>query len=232
MTVLVPPIIRIKKNDTHRLIPFKYSADGKSVLADIANNDEHFYDITDLDNATNDRLLAENDFHEGISAKELVYTGKYYKIVNAAFTHPAPQGNRFSSPVRNAWYAGFTLKASQREIIFHKTVEYEEINFYDDEPVTYDDYMADFNAEFHDIRDTKDFANCLNPNSYVASQNFADILLESGANGVIYPSVRHRSGTCLVCFRPNLIQNVRKHARYKFKWSGSLSPSVEIEKIY
>lgn len=228
----IPSITKIRKNDTHRLIPSKYGECGESVLEEIAEDDEHFYHITDLDSATNDRLLAENDLHEGISAKELVYTGKYYKIINAAFTHTVPNGNRFSGSKRNAWYAGFTLKTSQKEIIFHKTIEYAEINFYDDEPVTYDDYMADFNAEFHDIRDYKEFIDCLNEDSYVVSQNLTSLLLENGSNGLIYPSVRHRSGTCFACFRPNLIQNVRKHARYKYQWAGSPVPTVEVEKIY
>ena len=35
-------------------------------------------------------------------------------------------------------------------------------------------------------------------------------LLNQGSAGVIYPSVRHRGGTCLACFRPALVVNVRR----------------------
>jgi hypothetical protein len=28
-------------------------------------------------------------------------------------------------------------------------------------------------------------------------------------SGLLYPSVRHRGGTCLACFRPALVVNVR-----------------------
>ena len=37
-------------------------------------------------------------------------------------------------------------------------------------------------------------------------------LLEDGSAGVVYPSVRHKGGTCLVSFRPALVSNVRKDA--------------------
>jgi hypothetical protein len=49
----------VRRNDTRRLIPSKYSEGGDSVLAGIANDDGHLRDIFDLDNATNDRLLVE-----------------------------------------------------------------------------------------------------------------------------------------------------------------------------
>ncbi|MGH7575361.1 MAG: hypothetical protein ACREM1_09595, partial [Longimicrobiales bacterium] len=57
----LPDVRLIRQQDTHRLIPSKYSQDGDSVLTQIAENGEHLGDIFDLDNATNDRPLAENN---------------------------------------------------------------------------------------------------------------------------------------------------------------------------
>jgi hypothetical protein len=37
-------------------------------------------------------------------------------------------------------------------------------------------------------------------------------LLKSGSAGVAYPSVRRPGGTCLACFRPQLVMNVRQAA--------------------
>ena len=34
-------------------------------------------------------------------------------------------------------------------------------------------------------------------------------LLAAGSAGIVYPSVRRANGTCLVCFRPALVTNVR-----------------------
>jgi RES domain len=223
----LPPISLVRRNDTHRLIPSKYTKDGTSVLARIADNDAHLADIFDLDNATNDRLLAENELFPGIGVHELVFGLPYYRIVNAAFTHPHPLGSRFNGPDRGVWYAAFELKTAQAEVAFHKTLELAEIGRFVDD-VTFDDYPADFSAEFHDIRNASAFRECLDPNSYVKSQALAERLLEAGSLGIVYPSVRRSGGTCIGCFRPALVMNVRKGATYRFRWNGETTPIVSV----
>jgi hypothetical protein len=223
--VTLPATRLIRRNDTHRLIPSKYSEGGDSVLTRIAENDAHLRDIFDLDNATNDRLLAENDLVPGIGIHELVFGVPYFRIVNAAFCHPHPLGSRFNGPDRGAWYAAFALETAQAEIACHKSIELAEVDWFD-EDVTYDDYVADFSAAFHDIRNDERFADCLAPESYVASQALAAQLLEAGSLGAIYPSVRRRRGVCLACFRPALVMNVRKGRTYRFTWSGKSEPKV------
>lgn len=223
----LPAVRLIRQNDTHRLIPSKYSEGGESVLVEIAEDDEHLKDIFDLDNATNDRLLAENDLLPGIGIHELVFGVPYYRIVNAAFCHAHPLGSRFNGPDRGVWYAAFELETAQAEIAFHKWIELAEVGWTEEE-LTYDDYLADFSAEFHDIRRDKRFADCLAPESYVASQGLAQQLLEAGSLGIVYPSVRRRKGTCLACFRPTLVMNVRKASTYVFRWDGKPQPSISI----
>ena len=80
------------------------------MLARIADDDAHLADIFDLDHATNDRLLAENERRPGIGVRELLFGVPYYRIVNAAFTHAHPFGSRFNGPERGAWYAAFELR--------------------------------------------------------------------------------------------------------------------------
>lgn len=224
--MILPRTGLLRRNDTHRLIPSQYIATGDSVLTRIADSDAHLKDIFDLDNATNDRLLAENDLLPGIGIQELVFGVPCFRIVNAAFCHPHPLGSRFNGPDRGAWYAGFELETAQAEIAFHKSVELAEVEW-PDEDVTYDDYLADFSAAFHDIRDDAQFADCLAPDSYVASQGLTLHLLEVGSLGIIYPSVRHKIGTCLACFRPALVMNVRKDATYRFIWKkGAAEPEI------
>lgn len=221
----LPRVRLIRQYDTHRLIPSKYSEGGQSVLAEIAEDDAHLQDIFELDNATNDRLLAENGLLPGIGIHELVFGVPYYRIVNAAFCHAHPLGSRFNSPERGAWYAGFELETAQAEIAFHKWIELAEVGWTEEE-LTYDDYLADFSAEFHDIRRDKQFTDCLARDSYVASQALAQELLEAGALGLVYPSVRRRRGACLACFRPTLVMNVRKDATYVFRWEGAPQPTI------
>ena len=226
-----PEVSRIRQLDTHRLIPSKYSENGDSVLVRIADDDGHLHSIFDLDHATNDRLLAKNDLLPGIGVDELVFNVPSYRIINAAFTHAHPLGSRFNGPDRGAWYAGFELETSQAEVAWRKSLELAEIDL-QNESVTYDDFLADFGGAYHDIREADDFRNCLTPNSYVASQELAERLLEGGSSGVIYTSVRHPGGVCLACFRPALVGNVRKSARYRFTWSGKAEPEIELEEAY
>lgn len=221
----LPRVRLIRQYDTHRLIPSKYREGGESVLAEIAEDDEHLRDIFDLDNATNDRLLAENDRLPGIGIHELVFGVPYFRIVNAAFCHPHPLGSRFNGPERGAWYAAFEPETAQAEIAFHKWIELAEVGW-TEEALTYDDYLADFSAEFHDIRRENSFADCLAADSYVASQALAQELLEAGALGIAYTSVRRRKGTCLACFQPALVMNVRKAATYEFRWNGEPRPLI------
>ena len=221
----LPPVHLVRKNDTHRLISSKYSSRLESVLVRIADNDEHLQHLFTLDSATNDRLLAEGGRLPGIGSHELVFGIPNYRIVNAAFTHAHPLGARFSGPDRGAWYAAFTLKTAHEEIVFHKTIEYAEIGRYRDS-ITYDDYLADFSASFHDIRNATTFENALSRTSYKASQKLAQRLMDAGSLGIVYPSVRHAGGTCLACFRPSLVGNVRKDKRYRFTWNGTPIPKI------
>jgi hypothetical protein len=196
------------------------------VLTRIADSERHLADIFDLDNRTNDRLLAEHQLLPGIGAHELVFGFPFSSIVNAAFTHADPLGSRFNGPDRGAWYAAFELRTSQAEVAFHKTVQLAEVGRFKDE-VTYDDYLADFNAEFHDLREAPRFASCLAPDSYVDSQMLAERLLAEGSLGVVYPSVRRPQGTCVACFQPALVTNVRRGSTVRFSWNGGPAPKIE-----
>jgi len=225
--VKTPPLTAIRQLDTHHLVASKYSEPDVSVLARIANDDTHLTDIFDLDHANNDRLLAENNLLPGIGIDELVFGVPYYRMINAAFCHASPTGARFNGPDRGAWYAGFALKTSQAEVAFHKSVELAEVNWWQ-QSLTYDDYLADFGGEFHDIRGQDDFKDCIMPDSYVASQGLAENLLTKGAAGVLYPSAR-TTGDCIACFRPAMVGNVRKDATYRFTWDGTQNPVIKTE---
>ena len=222
-----PATTLVRQFDTHRLIPSRYTDDDASVLASVADDARHLRDIFDLDNAGNDRLLAENSLLPGIGVEELVFGVPYYRIVNAAFCHAHPLGSRFNGPERGAWYAAFEIETAETEVAFRKSVELAEVGWFD-ETVIYDDYLADFSAEFHDLRGDSRFAESLAPGSYVASQELAHrLLIRAGSLGVIYPSVRRKGGTCLGCFRPALVMNVRKSTSYRFSWKGTPTPEIE-----
>ncbi|MDQ2987780.1 MAG: RES family NAD+ phosphorylase [Pseudomonadota bacterium] len=221
-----PKLTALRQFDTCRLIPSRFAEVEDSVLAPLADNDDILRDLFDLDNATNDRLRGEYGGLPGIGVDELVFGVPNFRIINAAYTYPRPEGSRFNDGDRGAWYCAFEPETALAEITFHKTVEYQEIGRFDDS-VTYQTLLADFTSTFHDLRAARGFAKVLAPDSYIASQQLAAQLLEAGSMGVIFPSVRRAGGTNLACFRPALVGNVRKGAAYRLTWAGSTTPVVE-----
>jgi hypothetical protein len=263
----LPPVSYVRRLNTTRLLPARYS---ESVLTRIGASDEDLQLIFALDNATNDRLLAEQNLKLGVSARELVYDVPHARIINAAFTHPHPQGGRFSLSSRGAWYASFELATSKAEVLFHRRLQFEEIAWQEPEELDYDQYLADFTGSFHDLRPeafapprpeangaalpesegpltiearaetgsaseegmlplvpltAAEFADCLDPQSYISSQRLTIQLLKAGSLGVLYPSARLRGGHCVACFRPGMVSNVRKRDLFRLTWYPDKAPT-------
>lgn len=228
---MLPPTTQVHQDDTHRLIPTKYLPKDASVLSRLAKTPRDLDDLAELEGATNDRLLGEANRLPGISVHELVFGIPNYHIINAAFTHATPSGGRFNGPDRSAWYAGYSLETSQREVAFHFARELREIpSWKEPETRSYRDYLADFRAEFHDLRKDPAHADALDPDSYDASQQLARTLLNRGSAGIVFPSVRHRGGTCIACFRPALVTNVREGALVKIGYRDPWQePTISVE---
>ena len=155
--------------------------------------------LIELDGATNDRLLGEEGLLPGIGVHELVFGVGYAHIVNAAFTHAAPDGGRFNSNQRGAWYAGIERETSIAEVGYHKLRQLEEIDWPHEEISTCDDYLADFATGLHDIRGRRpEYKRFLKPEPlpecYREPQQLASDLLAHQSNGIIYPSVRRKAG--------------------------------------
>jgi RES domain-containing protein len=221
---VTPKVTTIRQDDTHRLIPFRYP--DSSALARLAENEAELDELLELDSSTDDRVLGEAGVLPGISVHELLFGVSYAHIVNAAFTHAHPGGSRFNGPGRGAWYAGFELETAQEEIAFHKSQELIEIKWREPETFKFDDYLADFRADFHDIRGDANYADCLDPRSYVKSQGLAGELVAGGSAGIVYPSVRRQKGTCIACFRPALVNNVRKGQALTLTFKDAQSPPI------
>jgi len=221
---VLPHVSRLLQDDTHRLIPSAY--DKETVLNRLTADSDVLTALFELEGATNERLLGEAGLLPGITVRELVFGLSYSHIVNAAFTHAKPFGSRFNGPERGAWYAGFSLETAGIEVAFHKSEELREINWQEKEAFVYADFLVDFRGQFHDIRGDSRFAKCLDPDSYATSQKLAGELLDKGSPGVVYPSVRHSGGTCIACFRPALVNNVRKGGQVSMELENALATPV------
>jgi RES domain-containing protein len=218
---MIPEVAALRLTNTHRLIPTKYSERG-TVFSRLSDDETILDALMELDGATNDRLLGEEGLLPGIGVHELLYGVRYAHIVNAAFTHASPMGGRFNNSERGAWYCGTERETSIAEVAFHKLKQLEEVDWSEEEVSAFDDYLADFTTELHDLRRSRaGYGRYLKagpiPECYLTPQQLAATLLARQSNGIIYPSVRRSEGTCVVCFRPTLVYNVRLGDRLELR---------------
>jgi hypothetical protein len=219
---LTPPLARVVERDTHRLIPSRFPPVG---ILDTIAAPQDLEAIIELEGWTNDRISTELGVILTVPQEEWVTGRPHASVIMAAFCHPHPQGSRFNDASRGAWYAGLSLDTALEESIFHRTKELAEIGV-TDARVEMREYLADFNADFHDVRAGPEFAAVYDPDSYAAGQALARELLAQGANGVIYRSVRDADGQCIACFRPRLVLNARPAAHFELRWAGGPVPTV------
>ena len=233
---MLPKTTPVSEDNTHRLIPNRFYEEGESVLSRLGLPPAQMRHLFQLDDATNQRLAGEANLLPGITVHELVFAVPHYHIINAAFTHARPGGSRFSGSDRGAWYAGSSRKTAQAEVAFHYGEGLREVNWQEEETVDYREYLADFRAEFHDLRGEDPRSESvhkkyLQPDSYRASQQLARRLLDRGSAGVVYPSVRHAGGTCIACFRPALVGNVREGVLVTFTFPDAFhAPKVKVSR--
>lgn len=224
---LIPLVQSLHLPGMHRLIPSRYSHTG-TVLEDVTENDVDLAHAAELDAASNERVLGELQGLSGISQFELVYGIPNAHIIRAAFLHPGIDGARFNDATRGAWYAAEEVETCLAEVSYHRFRRLREI-IDPDEPdqmpsadtSSYDDWQADFHADFHVLEPEAEFAECLAPEPvpqcYRTAQVLARKLLEQGSNGIVYPSVRRPNAKCLACFRPPLVYQPRRAKRYELR---------------
>jgi RES domain-containing protein len=224
---LTPPLRAFSRKGMHRLIPSRFSETG-TVLEDVTSSEAMLADAARLDAATNERIHGEVHGLSGISQFELVYGIPHSSIIRAAFLHPGPFGSRFNDTTRGAWYAARRVETSIAEVAYHKAKRLGEMIVPDaphgrpeGDTSSYDDWQADFQADFHALEPAETYADCLRPEPvpqcYLPSQQLARQLLAAQSNGVLYPSVRHKGGLCLACFRPALVYQPHRAERYELR---------------
>lgn len=218
----MPPLRQVAARDTCRLIPSRFPPTG---ILDTIAAPEDLDAVIALEGWTNDRLSGELGLIKAIAPDEWAVGAPYATVVMAAYCHPHPNGGRFNTGARGAWYAALDLDTAIRETVFHRTNELAEIGVFEAR-VEMRLYLADFDALFHDVRARPDHDDVHDPTSYAAGQALGARLLSAGANGVLYRSVRHTGGECLACFRPRLVLNVRPAAHYEYRWEGRPEPVV------
>ena len=227
------PVREVVEPATVRLVTAGYV--DKPAMALLADDPSERAVLEEIEGLTSSLSPYSWTVPTGIQPGELLTEADGYgwDYVNAAFCHTRPTGNRFNGPERGAWYAAYGDNATdtaKAEVAWHLTRELRATGIYEN-VTTYREILAGFMSRFHDLGErTDDAVFSEEPvEAYPAGQALAREILESGGNGVLYPSARYEGGRCLAAFRPNLVQNVREGVTWVFRWAGSAE--VEISRL-
>ena len=141
----------------------------------------------------------------------------------APFTHVSPERpSRFSDGSFGVLYAGESFEvALLLETLFHHgrfmartrepagwTSQFREI-------------LLDVSGDLVDLRiDADSHGAYLDPDDYGAGQTLGLRLRETGAEGIVYPSVRYRGGDCVGLFHPDLAANAVQGRHLDYHWNG------------
>ena len=225
--------VALAERDTVRLITTGRLRDAAlrplgPVLGPLAADQQALADLASLEGATRGRLMAERFGLPDLSPDELAFGRSGDTLINAAFTYTRPGGNRFNDENRGAWYCAFEADTSLSEVAYHLTHELAAVGRFEN-ATDYAELLADFIGPFHDLREAPSAMDCLDPDpatGYPAGQALARRLRAEGGNGIVYPSIRRRGGTCLAAFRPDLVQNLRRRGVWRIEWRGSPTPTM------
>lgn len=224
------PVCDFVEANTTRLISTAYI--GEPALAPLADDEDELAILEELEGLSSSRRGLPDFIPDGVHPDELVneHHGYGWTYVNAAFCYSRETGNRFSGAERGAWYATWQedqVETAQAEVAWHLSRELEATGIFENK-TAYRELNASFATSFHDVRAFTDkaFMNTDPTIGYPAGQSLALELLARGSNGLLFSSVRRAGGSCLVAFRPHLVQNIRQGDTWVFKWSGTLEPEI------
>lgn len=152
-------------------------------------------------------------------------------FVNAAFAYWRPrERNRFNDAGFGAWYATLATETAVAEVTYHISRELDRVRDWNT-VVEWSEMWASFAGAYVDLRSAEPRPQCLDTDAevgYPAGNTLARETRDAGYNGIVYPSVRHTSGTCIVALWPHAVQSVTQGTIVRATWGGSRTPLIEI----
>jgi len=168
---------------------------------------------------TNARLRAQTGDLTIVPREDFVL-GAGSSPVMAAFTHYG-QPSRFTDGSFGVYYAAKVQDTAIAEVRFHRTRFLQ----YTREPpkqLTLRCYIGTIQKPVFDIRADATYEQYLNPDieSYPRPQEFSAKLRDTGAWGLLYPSVRDAGGECVAFYRPPAVGIPTQGKHIIFYWNG------------
>lgn len=139
----------------------------------------------------------------------------------APFTHVSPdRPSRFSDGRTGVLYVGDRFEVALFETIHHHQRFMARTGEAAGWTSQFRELLFDVSARLHDIRGLAGMAAVLDPDDYAAAQALATDLRRTGAEGIVYPSVRYPAGACAALFHPDLAAAPRQGRHLDYHWDG------------
>jgi hypothetical protein len=136
-------------------------------------------------------------------------------FIVAPFTHPNPEGSRFSDGTYGVLYGGLDFDTTNAEV---KAARESFLRHTSQKPQRLDmrAIVMDLDGALHDLRGRagarlKDFGEC---------QKIARELRADGSYGLVFDSVAKPGGECVCVFRPSALSNCRQERHFAYVWDG------------
>ena len=182
----------------------------------------------DLVGWTNDQLAA--DRINRLPQSDWLYGVPNASIVMAAFLHVTPGGMRFNGPDLGAWYAAGDMRTAAAEVGHHlrrETIARSVTAM----SRTYRAYIATLLGDYLDIRGQQtEHPDVYASERYDASQKLGEEVRASGGAGILYDSLRRRTGFNVVALKPRNITDVVQTDHFEIAVSAT-SRSIEVRKL-
>ena len=216
------PVIRLRWTPCWRIIPSRFPP---IQLFERVTEPADLEAILELESLTNPRLRDEVGDIRLVPPEDRV-AGPGASIVMAAFTHPNPDGSRFSDGSYGLFYAANDLHTAIAESKHHR----ERFMRATAQPRMELDmrvHVVDLDGDVHDLRGRKpDFPLVYHNDNYAGGQNLAQTLRKDRSNGIAYDSLRRDGGQCVAVFRPPLLSNGRQERHLCYLWDGQRIATV------
>jgi len=221
------PIIRDAFPRTVRLVTTARLRE--SVLKALVDSERELAELAEIEAATSARLIAEDRGLDAVAMRDLIHGVPGASFINASFAYAKPRElNRFNGPTRGACYAALAVETCLAEVGFHmgeflgRSGSYEAV-------VEYAELHASLAGEYVDLRKKPSHPSLSKDMTagYKAGNALADAAIAKGINGIIYPSLRHPTGTCFAVLFPHAVQSVAQGDVFRLNWAGKPSPSIE-----
>lgn len=210
------PTRSLKWTPAFRVIPSRFPAVG---LFERVARPEDFDALYALEAMTNDRLRDEVGEISLVPAAERLF-GPGSTCIMAAFTHLNPHGSRFSDGSYGVFYCARKRDTAIAETRYHAALFMAATA---EPPMRLQMrlYSVEAQGRVIDLRQASQAEpRIVDPDDYAYPQSVGRTLRTEGAQGILYPSVRHPGGECLAALRTTLLKNCLHTATLEYNWNG------------